>query len=197
MWYHEASPLRHQSLLDSWKVKTFLSAFLFAHPVILSFQFLYLDPACSSADFAFLKAHTRSYPSVSLRELWAIIRVTGDPLPDNFCMNTAHTMAQPPSSNGNGVAADPAASARSHGRGGAGNINSSPSAKLEASDLKTPTIKSNLYTTGRGGSGNMVRTNKIDSHVTSSSSKSLSLTTIPPGQEQPSQRCRNPRSPRR
>ncbi|TKA77614.1 hypothetical protein B0A55_03135 [Friedmanniomyces simplex] len=44
---------------------------------------------------------------------------------------------------------------RSHGRGGAGNINSQPSTTLEAPDFSTPTIKSNTYTTGRGGQGNM------------------------------------------
>ncbi|KXT11934.1 hypothetical protein AC579_8572 [Pseudocercospora musae] len=74
-------------------------------------------------------------------------------------------MAQPPS-NGNGVAVDPAAAARSHGRGGAGNINSKPPAKLEADDLKTPTIKSNLYTTGRGGSGNMAKNNPANAAET-------------------------------
>ncbi|KAF2863613.1 hypothetical protein K470DRAFT_201398, partial [Piedraia hortae CBS 480.64] len=42
----------------------------------------------------------------------------------------------------------------SHGRGGAGNI-SKEHASVEASDLKTPTIKAPTYTTGRGGTGNM------------------------------------------
>jgi hypothetical protein len=39
----------------------------------------------------------------------------------------------------------------SHGRGGAGNINSKPSQPVSANDLQTPTLKSNTYTTGRGG----------------------------------------------
>ncbi|KAJ5167658.1 uncharacterized protein N7482_003252 [Penicillium canariense] len=44
----------------------------------------------------------------------------------------------------------------SYGRGGAGNIapqNKTPTAK----DFVTPTIKQEVYTTGRGGSGNMVQ----------------------------------------
>ncbi|KAF4555308.1 Hypothetical protein D9617_2g052640 [Elsinoe fawcettii] len=41
------------------------------------------------------------------------------------------------------------------GRGGAGNVGpASPS--LEPVDLQTPTIKQNHYTTGRGGTGNIV-----------------------------------------
>lgn len=45
----------------------------------------------------------------------------------------------------------------SHGRGGAGNIYSrEASTKKEPKDLVTPTIKQDVYTTGRGGSGNMV-----------------------------------------
>ncbi|KAK4500323.1 hypothetical protein PRZ48_008512 [Zasmidium cellare] len=51
---------------------------------------------------------------------------------------------------------------RSHGRGGAGNINSKPSKDVEANDLQTPTIKGNHYTTGRGGTGNMARNNPTD-----------------------------------
>ncbi|KAB8212505.1 Protein of unknown function DUF3602 [Aspergillus parasiticus SU-1] len=43
----------------------------------------------------------------------------------------------------------------SHGRGGAGNIFSSES-HTTPKDLVTPTIKQDIYTTGRGGSGNMV-----------------------------------------
>ncbi|PPJ59553.1 hypothetical protein CBER1_09808 [Cercospora berteroae] len=43
------------------------------------------------------------------------------------------------------------------GRGGAGNLNTRPQAKLQHSDLETPTIKSTTYTTGRGGSGNMAK----------------------------------------
>ncbi|KAI5286042.1 hypothetical protein KEM54_000103 [Ascosphaera aggregata] len=45
----------------------------------------------------------------------------------------------------------------SYGRGGAGNIGAAKNAEhLERKDLETPTIKSDVYTTGRGGSGNMV-----------------------------------------
>ncbi|KAL4907399.1 hypothetical protein BDW74DRAFT_176168 [Aspergillus multicolor] len=44
----------------------------------------------------------------------------------------------------------------SHGRGGAGNIFSSEARKTTPQDLVTPTIKQEVYTTGRGGSGNMV-----------------------------------------
>ncbi|KAJ5820448.1 hypothetical protein N7474_006039 [Penicillium riverlandense] len=43
----------------------------------------------------------------------------------------------------------------SHGRGGAGNISRQQSATTPR-DLVTPTIKQEVYTTGRGGSGNMV-----------------------------------------
>ncbi|KAK5113911.1 hypothetical protein LTR85_010444 [Meristemomyces frigidus] len=43
----------------------------------------------------------------------------------------------------------------SHGRGGAGNINAKPSSAIDPADLKTPTLKSQTYTTGRGGQGNM------------------------------------------
>jgi len=40
----------------------------------------------------------------------------------------------------------------SHGRGGAGNINAKPiNNGLDAKDLQTPHIKSQNYTTGRGG----------------------------------------------
>ncbi|KAJ5874399.1 uncharacterized protein N7529_002829 [Penicillium soppii] len=48
----------------------------------------------------------------------------------------------------------------SYGRGGAGNITRQHSA-LTPKDLVTPTIKQEVYTTGRGGSGNMV-VNKPD-----------------------------------
>ncbi|KAG8623731.1 hypothetical protein KVT40_008707 [Elsinoe batatas] len=41
------------------------------------------------------------------------------------------------------------------GRGGAGNV-APASPSLEPVDLSTPTIKQNHYTTGRGGSGNIV-----------------------------------------
>ncbi|KAL6237165.1 hypothetical protein BDW75DRAFT_204822 [Aspergillus navahoensis] len=44
----------------------------------------------------------------------------------------------------------------SHGRGGAGNIFSSEAPKTTPQDLVTPTIKQEVYTTGRGGSGNMM-----------------------------------------
>ena len=43
------------------------------------------------------------------------------------------------------------AKTHTHGRGGAGNINSKPAEALTADDLQTPTIKSSTYTTGRGG----------------------------------------------
>jgi hypothetical protein len=39
----------------------------------------------------------------------------------------------------------------SHGRGGAGNINSKPMNTVGADDLQTPTLKTGHYTTGRGG----------------------------------------------
>ncbi|KAL4741075.1 hypothetical protein BDV11DRAFT_203856 [Aspergillus similis] len=44
----------------------------------------------------------------------------------------------------------------SHGRGGAGNIFSSEAPKTTPQDLVTPTIKQEVFTTGRGGSGNMM-----------------------------------------
>ncbi|KAJ5540341.1 uncharacterized protein N7503_009319 [Penicillium pulvis] len=44
----------------------------------------------------------------------------------------------------------------SYGRGGAGNISRQQSATTPR-DLVTPTIKQEVYTTGRGGSGNMVQ----------------------------------------
>ncbi|KAJ5143265.1 uncharacterized protein N7515_002052 [Penicillium bovifimosum] len=43
----------------------------------------------------------------------------------------------------------------SYGRGGAGNI-SRQQTPATPNDLVTPTIKQEVYTTGRGGSGNMV-----------------------------------------
>lgn len=46
-----------------------------------------------------------------------------------------------------------ARSTSSHGRGGAGNINSKPGAATNPDDLKTPNLKGQHYTTGRGGSG--------------------------------------------
>ncbi|KAF4637092.1 hypothetical protein G7Y89_g994 [Cudoniella acicularis] len=46
----------------------------------------------------------------------------------------------------------------SHGRGGAGNIGTAES-DLDPISLETPTIKSEVYTTGRGGSGNMTKNN--------------------------------------
>lgn len=48
--------------------------------------------------------------------------------------------------------------ALSHGRGGAGNIGSAPS-DIEPPSLDTPTLKGDIYTTGRGGSGNMAKNN--------------------------------------
>ena len=39
------------------------------------------------------------------------------------------------------------------GRGGAGNISSKQNKDVDPSDLKTPIIKSQTYTTGRGGTG--------------------------------------------
>lgn len=57
---------------------------------------------------------------------------------------------QPPRSSADGRGA------LSHGRGGAGNIGSTPS-DLEPPSLDTPTLKSEVYTTGRGGSGNMAK----------------------------------------
>lgn len=73
-------------------------------------------------------------------------------------------MAQPPSSTNSpapqGEAKAPAPPlAKSHGRGGAGNINTKPSSTITTSDLATPTIKGATYTTGRGGSGNMASAN--------------------------------------
>ncbi|KAI7507396.1 hypothetical protein KC347_g6925 [Hortaea werneckii] len=44
----------------------------------------------------------------------------------------------------------------SHGRGGAGNINSGPGNVRTADDMRTPEIKQPHYTTGRGGTGNIV-----------------------------------------
>lgn len=46
----------------------------------------------------------------------------------------------------------------SHGRGGAGNIGLNPT-DLERPSLETPTLKGEVYTTGRGGSGNMAKNN--------------------------------------
>ena len=47
---------------------------------------------------------------------------------------------------------------QSSGRGGAGNIvekNNSP--PLQPEDLQTPTLKTSVVTTGRGGTGNMTK----------------------------------------
>ncbi|PWY94956.1 hypothetical protein BO94DRAFT_456349 [Aspergillus sclerotioniger CBS 115572] len=45
----------------------------------------------------------------------------------------------------------------SHGRGGAGNIFSgTKESRTTPKDLVTPTIKQDVFTTGRGGSGNMM-----------------------------------------
>lgn len=44
---------------------------------------------------------------------------------------------------------------QSSGRGGAGNIvDSSKAAQIQPEDLKTPTLKTSMVTTGRGGTGN-------------------------------------------
>jgi len=48
----------------------------------------------------------------------------------------------------------------SHGRGGAGNIGQSTGRTTTPDDLKTPTIKQNFYTTGRGGTGNMMQNDR-------------------------------------
>jgi len=39
----------------------------------------------------------------------------------------------------------------SHGRGGAGNMNAGDPSGVDPNSLQTPTIKSQNYTTGRGG----------------------------------------------
>lgn len=61
------------------------------------------------------------------------------------------TMATNQPAISNAEAARRSQSPMSHGRGGAGNINSKPSAPVAANDLQTPTLKSSTYTTGRGG----------------------------------------------
>jgi len=43
-----------------------------------------------------------------------------------------------------------------HGRGGAGNMGYT-STEIDPSALETPHLKSEMYTTGRGGTGNMAR----------------------------------------
>ncbi|KAH8815462.1 hypothetical protein F5884DRAFT_871777 [Xylogone sp. PMI_703] len=50
----------------------------------------------------------------------------------------------------------------SHGRGGAGNLGAKGK-DLLPSDLETPTLKTEVYTTGRGGSGNMAKNTDPDS----------------------------------
>jgi len=45
----------------------------------------------------------------------------------------------------------------SHGRGGAGNISKDKVPTGATEGLVTPTIKSDKYTTGRGGTGNMAK----------------------------------------
>lgn len=46
----------------------------------------------------------------------------------------------------------------SSGRGGAGNfVDSTQSPRLQPEDLQTPTLKTPVVTTGRGGSGNMAK----------------------------------------
>lgn len=47
---------------------------------------------------------------------------------------------------------------QSSGRGGAGNIrDSSQTPQIQAQDLQTPTLKTAVVTTGRGGQGNMAK----------------------------------------
>ena len=44
----------------------------------------------------------------------------------------------------------------SYGRGGAGNIScTAQPPRLSSRDLQTPTLKTSVFTTGRGGMGNM------------------------------------------
>lgn len=46
----------------------------------------------------------------------------------------------------------------SSGRGGAGNIvDKTKSPRIEPKDLETPTLKTSVVTTGRGGTGNMAK----------------------------------------
>lgn len=46
----------------------------------------------------------------------------------------------------------------SSGRGGAGNfVDSAATPKVQPEDLQTPTLKTSVVTTGRGGSGNMAK----------------------------------------
>jgi len=47
--------------------------------------------------------------------------------------------------------------ATSHGRGGAGNFGAQKQEHIDPASLETPTIKSKVYTTGRGGQGNMAK----------------------------------------
>lgn len=52
---------------------------------------------------------------------------------------------------------------QSSGRGGAGNIgDAAKSPKINPQDLQTPTLKAPVYTTGRGGSGNMANNTDPD-----------------------------------
>jgi len=46
---------------------------------------------------------------------------------------------------------------QSSGRGGAGNIREPSKTPLQVEDLQTPTLKTAVVTTGRGGSGNMAK----------------------------------------
>ncbi|KAK0618356.1 hypothetical protein B0T17DRAFT_618954 [Bombardia bombarda] len=47
---------------------------------------------------------------------------------------------------------------QSSGRGGAGNIvDSAKSPRIQEADLQTPTLKTSVVTTGRGGTGNMAK----------------------------------------
>lgn len=49
----------------------------------------------------------------------------------------------------------------SHGRGGAGNMGTSVT-DFDSPSLETPTLKGEVYTTGRGGSGNMAKNTDPD-----------------------------------
>ncbi|KAF2454965.1 hypothetical protein BDY21DRAFT_352031 [Lineolata rhizophorae] len=53
----------------------------------------------------------------------------------------------------------------SHGRGGAGNIGRTSSDGINREELITPTIKSDIYTTGRGGSGNMAKNDPMHPEI--------------------------------
>ncbi|RFU25525.1 hypothetical protein B7463_g10805, partial [Scytalidium lignicola] len=64
----------------------------------------------------------------------------------------------------------------SHGRGGAGNLGAKGK-DIDPTDLETPTLKTEVYTTGRGGSGNMARNTDPDS------ARRAQDVTVPPRRE--------------